>query len=167
MVQMSTEECSSSKLSVLSKSKNRTKTHRNHFLWATTTKKDLRATETLQQSCTNRPLIHCCDSRLKPRLVPTEPRSIDSLETFPNECVSRLSYCTEHLCPDTHFIPRIAFTKFTSSPSLPKIGDYSHCSFSLLIPVLTIFFVTNRHSFVSVQHQAAPMPQLLQSFCKQ
>ena len=102
---------------------------------------------------------------------PPEPRSIDSLETFPNERVSHLPYCIEHLCPDTHFLPRKALTSFQCvrdfSVALPRIGEYSHCSFLLLILVLAIFFATSRQSFVSVQHQAAPLPQLLQSVGRQ
>ena len=37
-----------------------------------------------------------------------------------------------------------------SSVALSRIGDYSHCSFPLLILVLAILFATNGQSFVSV-----------------
>ena len=72
-----------------------------------------------QHSCTSRPHIHRSDSRPKQCLLPTEPRSINSLEMFPSERVSHLSCCTEHLCHDTHFFPRIALTRFPSASRTP------------------------------------------------
>ena len=109
------DRCSSSRLSVLLKSnvlgsqhqkpKKKPKRHIVTTFNGQSQQKDCVQLKHCHQSCTTRPLIHRCDSRPKPCLVPTEPHSNDSLETFSNERVSHLPCCIEHLCPDIHFVP--------------------------------------------------------------
>ena len=149
--------CSSSKLSVLqrggpttSKSKIPPKKIHRDRLWAVT-KKDCVQLTHCQQSCTNRPLIRWCDSQPKPCLVPAEPRSIDSLKTFPNERDNHLSYRTVHLRPDTHFVPRTVLTKFQDSSVLCPRSEISHSATSRspfsLPPIANLSFRSNTKSF--------------------
>ena len=106
-----------------------------------------------QQPCTSRPPIHLCVTTTQViSRCPVEP-------PFFIERVSLLVVLHRAFCPDTLFVPRIAFMRFPgASRSPPSPQDRRLCLLcSSLLPVLvlSILFVTIHRIVISAQHQAA------------
>ena len=133
------------------------KIHRNNFLQAIT-RKGLRATGSLptivHKSSAHTDVIRD-SSHVSYPLV--SQRTCQPLVVLHRASVSRYSLRPTN---SRHQVPQCVQD---SSVALPRIEDHSHLSFPLLSLVLTILFATNRQPLVSIQHQAVPVPQLLQS----
>ena len=129
-----------------------------------------------QQSCINRPLVHSCDSRLKPnhRL---KPRSIDSGDVSqragqPLAVLHRASV-SRYSLRSTSSPHQVSQCVLDSSVALPRIGDYSHCccSFSSgpssLPPIVNLSFRSNTDPFHCLSGCSRPLRVLPTAVAKE